>query len=66
MDGLFIMTKQGEKGRNQPPLPRAQQLVQDELGTKLRQFYADMVDEPVPDRFVELLKQLEISKDRNG
>ncbi|CAN5386323.1 hypothetical protein BH10PSE7_BH10PSE7_29040 [soil metagenome] len=66
MDGLFIMTKQGEKGRGQPSLPRAQQLVQDELGTKLRQFYADMVDEPVPDRFLELLKQLESSKDRNG
>jgi hypothetical protein len=65
MDGLIIMSKQGGKGRG-TQLPRAQQAIQDELGTKLRQFYADMIDEPVPDRFVELLKQLEGDKGRSS
>jgi hypothetical protein len=66
MDGRILMSKQGAKGRA-PHLPRAHQAVQDELGTKLRQYYADMIEEPVPDRFLELLKQLEgDTKDRSS
>jgi hypothetical protein len=37
-------------------------IVQDEIGAKLRQLYSDMAQEPVPDRFIELLKQLEQGK----
>lgn len=66
MDGLFIMSKRGAKDRGPQPLPKAQQMIQDEIGTKLRQFYAGMIEEPVPDRFVDLLKQLEKDKDRTG
>ena len=65
MDGLFTMTKQGARDRGAHPLPKAQQMIQDEIGTKLRQFYSDMIDEPVPDRFVELLKKLEDDKNRS-
>jgi len=34
-------------------------IIQDEIGAKLRQLYAVVVEEAVPDRFLELLKQLE-------
>ena len=33
--------------------------IQDEIGAKLRQLYSRMVEEPVPERFFELLKRLE-------
>ena len=29
------------------------------LGERIRQAYADVIDAPVPDRFLDLLKQLE-------
>jgi len=34
-------------------------IIQDEIGAKLRQLYSNMVEEPVPDRFLALLKRLE-------
>lgn len=33
-----------------------------EIGRKLKQYYDDLVSEDVPDRFAELLKQLEESQ----
>lgn len=33
-----------------------------EIGRKLRQYYEDLVSEEVPDRFADLLKQLENSE----
>ena len=33
--------------------------VHDMIGTRLRDYYDDVARQPVPDRFVELLKQLE-------
>ncbi|MDD9908409.1 MAG: NepR family anti-sigma factor [Ahrensia sp.] len=33
--------------------------IQTRLGEKLKEAYADVLNEPVPDRFVELLSQLE-------
>jgi len=33
--------------------------IQDEIGAKLRKLYSGMVEEPVPERFFELLKRLE-------
>lgn len=35
--------------------------VQCEIGRQLRAFYDDVISEPVPDRFLELLQQLEKS-----
>lgn len=41
--------------------------VQTKLGEKLKEVYADVVNEPVPDRFVDLLNQLEQSeKNKSG
>jgi len=33
--------------------------IQEKLGQKLKEVYADVVNEPVPDRFLDLLNQLE-------
>lgn len=35
--------------------------VQGEIGRQLRAVYDDIISEPVPDRFLELLQQLEVS-----
>jgi hypothetical protein len=52
-----------------PPRPlrgeKVDTIIQDEIGTKLRQLYSTMVEEPVPDRFVELLKRLEEGEKRD-
>jgi hypothetical protein len=39
--------------------PKVDVVIQDEIGAKLRQLYADVVEEAVPERFLDLLKQLE-------
>lgn len=38
--------------------------LQAKLGEKLKEAYADVVNEPVPDRFLELLNQLEASSSK--
>jgi hypothetical protein len=37
-----------------------------EIGRKLKQYYDDLVTEEVPDRFTDLLRQLEESESKNG
>lgn len=37
-----------------------------EIGRKLKQYYDDLVTEEVPDRFAELLRQLEAGENENG
>jgi hypothetical protein len=41
--------------------PRIDPRIQREIGKHLRAHYEDVVNEPVPDKFIELLKQLEQS-----
>jgi hypothetical protein len=41
--------------------PAVDQRIQREIGRHLRAQYDDVVNEPVPDRFLELLEQLERS-----
>lgn len=57
------MTKETRDEKNAPngsaPLERD---IQTRLGDKLREVYSDVVNEPVPDRFVDLLNQLEQSE----
>jgi hypothetical protein len=48
--------KKTEKKMNQPP---AQPEIHDLIGQRLRSFYDEVAMQPVPDRFVELLNQLE-------
>lgn len=40
--------------------------VHSEIGRKLKQYYEDLTSEEVPDRFAELLKQLEDSETAAG
>jgi hypothetical protein len=54
----------GPSGRGRSP--KIDSIIQDEIGAKLRQLYSSMVDEPVPDRFVELLRRLEEDKERDA
>jgi hypothetical protein len=58
------MTKSKGQGSSRPRSrsPKVDGIIQDEIGAKLRQLYSSMVEEPVPDRFIELLKRLEEDK----
>ena len=52
----------GAKVKNQSGAPEAANLgrdVQAKIGQQLRSLYAGVVDQGVPDRFVELLKKLD-------
>jgi hypothetical protein len=52
---------QGPSGRVQAPIdPR----IQVEIGKHLRAVYDDVINEPVPDKFMELLQKLEQSATR--
>ena len=46
--------------------PRIDPRVQREIGKHLRAHYDDMINEPVPDKFIELLEQLERSVTRKS
>ena len=50
-----------DEGDGMKPSPRGRDLLgaNSEIGRKLRQYYDDITSEPVPERFVELLSQLE-------
>jgi len=49
------------ENENAEPKPVLEATVQAELGKKLQQVYSDVIAEPVPDRFLDLLNQLESS-----
>jgi Anti-sigma factor NepR len=64
-------TKKGKKmqtGTGQDPSegtgPHMDSRIQHEIGKHLRAHYIDIVNEPVPDKFMELLKKLEQSVTR--
>lgn len=38
---------------------KAEKLTREKVGNKLKQLYADVVAEPVPDRFMDLIEQLD-------
>ena len=37
-----------------------------EIGRKMRAMYADLVEQPIPDRFVELLKQIDQAQENKS
>jgi hypothetical protein len=53
----------GPGGGGTPPIDRG---IQTEIGKQLRAIYDDVVNEPVPSKFMELLEQLERSSTRKG
>jgi Anti-sigma factor NepR len=42
-----------------PDEPKLDPGLQAHIGAQLRSYYAELIDEPVPSRFVELLKRLD-------
>lgn len=52
-------TTQLGKKKNQMHPTLARPEVSDLIGERLRNFYEEVAKQPVPDRFVDLLKQLE-------
>jgi Anti-sigma factor NepR len=46
--------------------PRIDPRIQREIGKHLRAHYDDVVNEPVPDKFIELLRQLERSVEKKS
>jgi hypothetical protein len=61
--GAGSASKQGESTTIQPPLPME---LQGQIGQRLREAYNELVNEPVPDRFVQLLQQLKTREDQNS
>ncbi|HEX8167298.1 MAG TPA: NepR family anti-sigma factor [Beijerinckiaceae bacterium] len=47
----------------EPPEPGLDRAIQERIGDHLRAMYDDLVQQPVPDRFVELLNRLEKRND---
>ena len=45
------------------PEPGLDRAIQERIGDRLRAMYDDLVQQPVPDRFVELLSRLEKRND---
>lgn len=43
------------------PEPKLDRVIQSRIGDQLRAMYDDLVQQPVPDRFVDLLNRLERS-----
>jgi hypothetical protein len=57
--GTGSVPKRGDSTVMQTPLPVE---LQGQIGRRLREAYNELVSEPVPDRFVALLKQLKQSE----
>jgi anti-sigma factor NepR-like protein len=60
--GAGSASKQGESTTIQPPLPME---LQGQIGQRLREAYNELISEPVPDRFVQLLQQLKTREDEH-
>ena len=52
-------TLAADEGRNQPAKKGDPLGPNSEIGRKLKQYYDDLVSEEVPDRFADLLRQLD-------
>jgi hypothetical protein len=57
------MDVQSEAEKGEAKLSRD---IQIKIGQQLRAMYSDVVDQGVPDRFVELLRQLDTGDDKKG
>jgi hypothetical protein len=43
---------------------KGEKLIRQRIGKKLNQVYADILAEPVPDRFLDLIEKLDTESDR--
>lgn len=63
MMGTGSDPKRGDSVTLQAPLPVE---LQGQIGQRLREAYIELINEPVPDRFVILLKKLKQREDEQG
>lgn len=61
--GTDSAPKGGDSVSMQTPIPAE---LQGQIGQRLREVYNELIGEPVPDRFVQLLQQLKKSEDQSG
>lgn len=59
--GARSASKQGELSTSQTQLPAE---LQGQIGQRLREAYNELISEPVPDRFINLLQQLKQREDQ--
>jgi len=59
--GASSASKQGEISPSQTHLPAE---LQGQIGQRLREAYNELISEPVPDRFINLLQQLKEREDQ--
>ena len=53
--------------RSKPDLPsRRLQSIEAEIGKTMRAMYDDLLEQPIPDRFVELLKQIDRAQENRS
>jgi len=55
----MIMSDKIKPQQGNPPAPEVMEQVPEWLGNRLRRLFDDIMEEPVPDEFRSLLKQLE-------
>lgn len=60
--GAGSASKQGELSPSQTQLPAE---LQGQIGQRLREAYNELISEPVPDRFINLLQQLKDREDKS-
>lgn len=60
--GAGSAPKRGDIDTMQTPLPIE---LQGQIGQRLREAYNELISEPVPDRFVQLLQQLKKREDQS-
>ncbi len=56
---------QDQKRSKRPRKPERAQRLQDVIGQQLRTYYATLVEEPMPERLTELVRQLTDRKGRH-
>jgi hypothetical protein len=59
----MMIERSMKQPRGQPPSLDETRLRQQAIGVKLRQMFDDVVNEPVPDEFLEILRRADAAKD---
>jgi hypothetical protein len=62
--GASSASKQGEISTTQKQQTQLPTELQGQIGRRLREAYNELVSEPVPDRFIQLLQQLKQREDQ--
>ena len=66
MKGEKMLTGTVPRPKGAAAAPRIDPRIQREIGKHLRAHYDDVVNEPVPEKFIELLQQLERSVEKKS